>query len=233
MEMVVGVGGDVVHESVGHELDREAPHGRPESAGQRSGRHRAEDAGVHEARQPIGVTLEDRAPLGMREHHLEAAILHVREDPLEVDVRGPVGALEQQVVPRAKAEPPERRVVELHGLGERDLRACNDGDLDLRAREGVVEARHAGLDVVGPDVVVVPDVGRRDHHLDPGIRGRARHRHAEVEVDGAVVEAREDVAVEVDHGRTPRLITGSRYAQAPPTKSVPATRPAGRRPRSS
>ena len=54
-------------------------------------------------------------------------------------------------------------------------------------------------------VVVVADVRRRAHGSDPVALGFARHRDAVSEVERAVVERRQDVAVQVDHRRRSQL----------------------------
>src|SRR6185312_16709188 len=66
-----------------------------------------------------------------------------------------------------------------------------------------VQRRHPGRKLFDPHVVVVPDVRRGAHALDSVGLGLPRHRDALARVEGTVVDAREDVAVEVDHAAAP------------------------------
>src|SRR5439155_14888325 len=99
VQMVMGVGGDVVHEAVVQELERELADRRPEAAREGRRRDRAEHAAVHEPGQARRVALEDRTALRARKNGAEPAGLDVPQDPLKVDVDRAAGALHEEAVP--------------------------------------------------------------------------------------------------------------------------------------
>ena len=126
-------------------------------------------------------------------------------DQIAGDRAGP--RLDQQ----PHAGPPERDVAQLlvrhlvQGL-VRDLAAWGDAHLHALPLELAVHRLDAALELVHLHVVVGADMRGRAYDLDPVGLGLAGHRDAVLEIDRAVVECGEDVAVKVDHGSllTPR-----------------------------
>jgi len=148
--------------------------------------------------------------LGMGDQRPAAAGGEVLDTPLKALSESTRRGLQQHPVAAAERHPRQLVVAQVldHGLGH--LAALENPDRDLLEAQSVVQRLDAGGDLVNPHIVVVANVRRRANCLD-AVRGRlSRHPDAVPQVEGAVVDARKDVAVQVDHrpisvwGCTPR-----------------------------
>jgi hypothetical protein len=163
-----------------------------------------------ELRQAVVEVLADVA-LRVGDDRAGAAVVQLLDARDQVVAQRPRPRLEQHpgagLVERhepqlGRAEAVERR------LGHLAPRRDRDGDAALGQHD--VELARALRDLVDAHVVVVADVRRRADHVDPVLGGLARERHRILEVGCAVVDPRQDVAVEVDepHGRQPYQVRG-------------------------
>src|SRR5688500_12169820 len=99
----------------------------------------------------------------------------------------------------------------------RDLAACGHPDTDSATAELGVQHSDAAGELSDHDVVVVSDVRRRADRDDSIRLGLAGHVDRVVEVEGAVVQRREDVTVDVDQdGRA----TSTEHAARCATRSL-------------
>src|SRR4051794_13753227 len=228
VEMVVCIRGDVVYQAFPQHRDRERAHGLAEAADHRACGDRAERPVGDDLAQALRVTLEQGAALRVGEDRLEAALREPADDPLDVHGLLAVRALEQHALARAEREARELRVVELGCGCPADLRARQHAQRQPLALEPLVEEVDARLDLDRVDVEVRAYVRRGHDQLRPGLDGRARHREAEVEIRGPVVEPGEDVAVKVDHAVAERLTAPAardlRYSAAWKTAPTVITR---------
>jgi hypothetical protein len=197
----VRVRGDVVRQPGAHHLDGGRPHGPPEAALERPRGDRAKHAALHDPREAVQVVDERRRALGVREHDRVAAQLELEEAVLEHVCQMRVRALDQQVAAAAQGQRPQHGVVQLQGVGHRDLAARQHlHRLPGGAQRGV-QIAHPVRQLARVERVVVADVRRGDDPRHAVRRGHLGHRQARLDVRRAVVEPRQDVAVEVDHRR--------------------------------
>ena len=91
----VRVGGDVVHEPVAQQVEREAAHRGPEVAVHRAGGDRAQRARFDQVREQLAAALEQRAALGMGDDDPLAAFEQVEQDGVEGSGDRRVGALDR------------------------------------------------------------------------------------------------------------------------------------------
>ena len=82
----------------------------------------------------------------------------------------------------------------------RQLPAGEDSNADSLSIQVRLQRVHTRDDLLDAHVVVVPYMGCRAHRRDPVPLGLARHREAVIEVARAIVEPRQDVTVQIDHG---------------------------------
>ena len=85
------------------------------------------------------------------------------------------------------------------GLGLGQLPAGKDSHADSLSVQVRLQRANARGNLLDAHVVVVPYMGRRAHRHDPVPLGLSCHREAVVEIARAVVESRQDVAVQIDH----------------------------------
>ena len=145
------------------------------------------------------VALEGGAALRVGEQHAVAAGVEVEHHRLEVADHGRERALDEQVGTAAERQRAQRVVVEVDQAPDRDLPARQHLERDLRRGERRAQLDDARGDQGRVDARVVVDVGggedrpraRRDGR--PGELERALHRRR------TVVDARQDVGVQVDH----------------------------------
>lgn len=86
------------------------------------------------------------------------------------------------------------------GLGLGELAARHDVQVHSFVSQRLSQYAHARCDLLDADVVIVSDMRRCAHHRDAVLLGLTRHRHAVVEAERSIVEPRQDVTVEIDHG---------------------------------
>ena len=187
----------------------QAPPGQPKheiprgGAGYELGRPLDQAAVAHESLQAL---LEAGAgvSLGVREDRLEPSCGEPLDTLLEAACKRPGGRL-QQHPPAGAAERhhPQLGVGEAVGLGLSQLPAWADAKVDPLLVQVYLQRVHALGDFLDAHFVIVPDVWRRAYDRDPVLARLARHRQTVVEVACAVVERRQDMAVQVDHGEEP------------------------------
>lgn len=205
----MGIGGDVVDQPLREQAQGECLHGASEGARHRHRRHRAQDAALNERREAVGLAQEGGRALRMGEDGSKAAHLQVEQRSLEQRGRVSVGALDQEVATAAEAQLLERCVIQLHRLRHRHLPSPQDLHFDLRITERRSQLAEAFGDQLDGKWMVVSDVGRGDYGEDSGCLGGASQAKGSLDRRGPVVEARQDVAVEIDQGRLHDTATGT------------------------
>ena len=150
----------------------------------------------------------------MGEHRAEAAEVEIEEDLLEERRGAGVRRLDEQVGARAEAKRAQRVRLERGQAGEGDLAAGHHRERHVAAGEGQVQLAHPAAHVERIEVVLERDVRSRDHHGDSIGRGGPGHSDGGIHVRGPVIDAGEDVGVEIDgHGpvkRNLRIAPGRR-----------------------
>lgn len=187
---------------------------------QRPRAQRDQDAAPDERLEPAHVAVEDGRALRVGEQDAEPGRLRVEDDPLEERRRGRVRALDEQRRARPQGEPAQLLLAQRAQLRDADLRARRDHHRDARGRQRVVDLAHPRRDLGGARHERAVHVRGRDDERDPILRGRPRHRDAVLDARGAVVDAREDVTVQVDHGRrkaNPTAPLAAKFAASIPT----------------
>src|SRR5712692_4638715 len=136
----------------------------------------------------------------MGEHGPKAARPHAEQVHVELERPAVVGELQQQRAGAAERQAAQLLRVEARRQRERQLAAADDLDRDALLGHGRPQLADELLDRVGAGRVVAADVRRRREHAH-AVRGRGPDdREAVRGRDGAVVDARQDVGVEIDHG---------------------------------
>src|ERR1039458_10279659 len=199
VDVIVGVGGDVVDQAVPGELQRKAPDRLAEMAHERAGRDRREHPGAYERLQHPRVAVEGRTALGMGEQNAVAPLLEIQHDGVQAGRDRGEGRLDQQPWTPAEAQARELRRVDVDEARHRDLGARAKLERHSLGREARLDLVHQPGDRVGLVGVAPADVGRG--HERARARGRRGGRGRDRARDrlGAVVDAGEHVAVQVDH----------------------------------
>ena len=107
--------------------------------------------------------------------------------------------LEQDPPSLAQRDATQLPIIEPLDDGLRHLAAGQDRDRDPLTLELAREIGRAALDLVDPHVVIVADMRGGADRLDAVVGGLPRHRDAVRQLSRPVVDARQDVTVEVDH----------------------------------
>ena len=145
------------------------------------------------------VRLHGGVSLRMCDHRSDRVRSEARDDHVKRKRPVPVGRLDQEVrrvaTEREPAQLVDREALELF---ERDLAARKELEVDACTLERGGELSHADLHRVRGRRIVVADVRRRGDRRDPVGDGSACDLEGVFEMLGPVVEAREDVGVEVD-----------------------------------
>jgi hypothetical protein len=169
-------------------------------AGQGGGRHLDEHAALHERLEPLGLLLEGAVALRMGEQQRVAARLELEQLLLEQRAEARVGRLDQQVG-AALAERGELQlsVRRLDPAVEVDLGARQQLELDARLPDRLAQVLAERPQVPRQDArVVAPEVRRADDRLDTAAGQLGGQGDALLDGGRAVVEARQQVAVQVD-----------------------------------
>ncbi len=160
----------------------------------------------------------------MGEDGAKAAHLQVEQRRVEQGGRLCVRALHQEVAAATEAQRPEGRVLKLHELRHGDLP-------DLQVDLGVSECRSELLDALVDQLkrkrMIVSDVWSADQGLDAGGLGRASEAQCGLHAGSAVVEAGQDVAVQVDQGAALRVAPSPSQLATAPTDARRKFRPLG------
>jgi hypothetical protein len=154
------------------------------------------------ADQPSEALVEILAEMSLRvsDEDIEPTSLKLLDGLLERVIKRPGGRLEQDPpAGSAEAEGGQLIIAELVDDAHGDLAAGKDSCRATAGAQGSVELGSPGWELIGVDGVIGANMRRRTHGRDPVGLGLAGHRHRVVEITSAVVEAGEDVAVEVDH----------------------------------
>jgi hypothetical protein len=159
--------------------------------------------------EQVGLLLHVRVPLGMREHHVEALDAEAKEPLAEVERPTEVRRLHEQ--PR-RASQPEPRELLLRTVELRQIELAARDDSHGRAR--CVEGGERVLHLAGRGRVVVANVRRRREHLDTVGSRRCAQRERLVDRPDAVVDAGQDMRVEIDQ-RAANARYNSRAAAVP------------------
>jgi hypothetical protein len=145
------------------------------------------------------VALQGAAALGVSQDDPVATVAELVQRPLEARRDGAEGRLDEQPGAAAERQARELGRVQLGQVDDRDLGPGQDRDRDLLSHEALVDLRHEPGDRRCVVWVLGRHVGGRDERLDAHRRGRPGQLHGPLERIRAVVDPREDVAVEVDH----------------------------------
>ncbi len=191
----VGVAGDEVHEPGPGQL--RDPATRIGLERERRGRldERTRDHEVLEVAVEAGAEM----PLGVRHDRPRAEAGEVLGRLQQRSRQRSRCRLEQHPAPRpAERDLPQLARIEVAGGRLGELAAGGHPDRDRLGGEGVAERAHPPGELADAHVVVVADVRCGAHDRDPVRGGLARHRERVGQIDGPVVDLREDVAVQID-----------------------------------
>ena len=143
--------------------------------------------------------------LGVRHHHARAALSEPLHDGWKLIGERTRRGLEQH--PKAAVERHGAEMIGVEAVGGelRHLAARRDAYVDPETVELALQLGDARGQLLDAHVVVVADVRRGAHHGDSVALRHARHRDAVGEIERAVVERREYVAVQVDEAPAPPL----------------------------
>ena len=97
-----------------------------------------------------------------------------------------------------EAESRKRRVVEIDQLCHRDLSSPDDFEVDSGFAQRLANRAETLIEEIEGEQVVVSNVGGRYHRVDPRGLGGASELQRRLHRGGPVVEAGQDVAVQVD-----------------------------------
>ena len=197
---VVAVGGDHVDQVLLEQRVRDRADRAPEVAGERARGDRAQNPGVDERVHEREVALQGRRPFGVGEHDPVPAPEQLAQARLEAGGRRRERALDQHIGPAAQAQAGQRSVVELAGARHRDLGAGADLDVDPLGQQLAVDVGDGARHERRIDVRVRPAHVRRRHDRPSAVVERcAAHGQRLGHRRRAVIDPREDVAVEIDH----------------------------------
>ena len=206
------VAGHHVHEPARDQVEQRV---RPRTLLQQRGGHLHERAAPRRVGQALRQVL-DQVALGVG-HEAREAARRERVDRLPQRVRQRARArLEQDPAPAAaERDPAQVLVAQRRRTGLGDLAAGQDAHGEPRGGDRVAQPQHALGQLADAHVVVVTDVRRGADRGDAVARGLARHCEAVGDVQRAVVEPREDVAVQVDHERPARILPAAAAGACP------------------
>ncbi len=188
-----------MHELLAHEVRGEALHGPAKLAYHRACAHRTGHAAFNQPSQPFDVTLKLWAAFGMSEKGPEAAYVEVEHGLLEKYAGRRIGTLDQQVGAECQTQGAELRIVKAGQPGQRDLGSGVDGEWDLLPFKGGAQHRNPFGDLLALDAVLEVDVWGHDHRMDAFVDGCLSHLKAGFDVEGPVIDRREQVAVQIYH----------------------------------
>jgi hypothetical protein len=199
-----------VRETELDELDGRLLRCTAEAAVHRGCRHLDESAHLDQRPEALGGGLNVGVPLGVGEDGRDAQRLQM-EDPLrKLERPAVVGELEEHVVGvAAEPEPAKLRLGQKLEPVDRHLAALAQVERDPLLDERPPEITDERLHRLRLGRIVVADMRRRRENLDTVLDGRASDVEAVLERPRAVVDAREDVRVEVDHAQRTLVDGGS------------------------
>ncbi len=174
--------------------------GRPVSSEEGARGDLNERSTADEVAQAVGPALDGLGALRVGEHRAEATDLQVAERLDEAEGPSPEGHLQQQPS-AATADARHREVLVAHAPdpGERDLGARVEGQRDPLLLECRAQACDAAMHLLRVGGVPLDHVGGADHAERARLPCRSRHGDRFGEGRRTVVDARQQVSVEVDH----------------------------------
>ena len=196
---IVGVRGHAMHQTVREEAGAESANGLAKAAGHRKRGDRAKDPPLADAREPGGIGQERWRALRMSEDRPEASRLEVEEHRLEQLRREGVRAFYEHKRSGAQAEAHERLVCQLAGLGDRDLSPGLDLQINLGFRQRGTQRASPLAYLREREGVVIADVGGRHHCPGAPLDREPCENQRALDGGGSVVEARQDMRMQVDH----------------------------------
>jgi len=189
-----------VDHPVSHELEREPAHPLAETADERAGGDRRQCPGTYQRLQHSSIAVKCLTALRVREQDAVPAALKLHEEHVQAGNGRGEGRLHEQ--PRACAESEAGQLLRLDvgQAGHRDLASGADHQRQLLLGQASVQLVHQAGDRAGVVGVAPADVGRCHERMRAGGLRGARQLDGTLERVGTIVDAREDVAVKVDHG---------------------------------
>jgi len=139
------------------------------------------------------------AALGMGEQDPVALALEVEQDRVEAGDGGGEGRLDQQPRPGAEVQALELRGLDVDQADHRDLRSGAHLECDPLDGQARVQLLHERQDRDGVVGVLPADVWGGHEHARARVRGATSERERALDRLGAVVDAGEHMAVQVDH----------------------------------
>ena len=205
-------------EPFAQDVQAETTHILPELTAYRSCGDSTEQASIDEANQALGLLLKQRRALGMREQDALSARLKPQQKHVEVSGRRTQRALKQQIRPAAESQACELLAVEIGQAREIDLSTGADVERDALVAQRLGEPARASwqLGRSHPPPTVDVRSGRHDGGSRSG--SRASHRDGAKHRGRPVIQARQDVAVQIYHGapvaaRGPKRTPAERIGQ--------------------
>ena len=164
-----------------------------------------EHALAHPLDEAGWVLLEDGVALGMGEDEVGAGEAQLVEGLVHVGRDGEVGQLDEEIVPGVDGEAVRvgARALDVV-VAEVEVAAKAEGDSDAFAGYEGAQLVKQLVVAVWVEGVAAVGVGRGDDVGDAVLGGHADHRERGFEIGGAVVQAGQEVVVDVYHYRLKR-----------------------------
>jgi hypothetical protein len=180
-------------------LERQALDMPSETAIERARRDRDDNPGVNQPLDYRSISLERWTALGMREYDAIATLLQSEDNGVETGHHCCEWWLDQQPLTVAERESRQLGRRDVANARHRYFGACLDVDLDPVGAESQAEVMDQSRDGIGSIGVLPADVRGRHELAGAGGRCGGYQRHGVLNGSRAVVDPRQDVAVEVDH----------------------------------
>ena len=148
----------------------------------------------------------------MGEEHTEAAHLQVRDEPRHQVARVGERALEQHAAAVAERDRGQLAVAQVERPVGRELAAGDDLERDALLRQRSAQVVGPGLECAGRHAVREADVRRGGHDARAVAHGGIRERERRGQVGRPVVDAGQQVRVQVDHRARNTLSFGADLA---------------------
>ena len=171
----------------------------PKTPRKRAGGELHEGPALDENTQRAGVAEEGGRALGVGEQDAEAAHLQVRDEPPHQVARAGERALEQHAAAVAERDRGELAVAQVERAVGRELPARGDLERDPLVGQRSAQVVGPGGEGAGRHAVREADVRRGGHDARAVPHGGIRERERGGQVGRAVVDAGQQVRVQVDH----------------------------------
>jgi len=197
---IVSVGGKEVDPSVSEHGVGHSLRGTPHLADNRAGRNLREQPNAHPVCETFGVTLQGWIPLGMGEDGFHSGQSELIEGFVQLRGQAIVREFDQEIVSTIQsvfAGVPDRI---LHVVvAEVEVAAGGNGEWNGLAGESRAEGGDSDGNLLWIEVVDVVGVGCSQHMGDAVVGCNAGHGDRGLEVRRAVVQAGQQVVVNVNH----------------------------------